>query len=418
MKRILGIVSAFALSTGVAYAMEEEAMDEEMMMEAPSVSLGGSAELGFKNVDDDSEDESMHLIRKYQVDFSSQGTTDGGLAFGAGISIEDEHEGDTKQVNGSNVWVGAADGTWKLKLGGNDPGIDVVGAIADSDSHFDGGDNAAIGLEGAFGATSYRITIADPQATGKEDGDWSAGASHSIGDVTVGFGMDSESGLAIGVGTELSGVGLKLYYSTSDDSEHSLKAARTKINNFYMSQEMVTAIPDGEELNDAETPSAYNTRTGRILPNAATYTIADKNLGAIENTGLGISASIPAGEGASLSVGYSTVEGEQKTPAKGWYSEDGSAPATAGNTNVNGSVATETKIIDIEFSYDLGGGAKFVAGIEKKDTETTNTLTSSVEDSPFPDVTVTDGDDTERETISGTDSSDVTTLTAKLAFTF
>ncbi|MYJ87911.1 MAG: porin, partial [Rhodobacteraceae bacterium] len=99
----------------VSFAMEE---GDEMGMEAmaPSVALSGAAEIGVKNVDKDSDGadaKKLHLIRKYQVNFSSQGTTDGGLVFGAGISIEDEHKGDEKQINGSNVYIGG--GRWYLE---------------------------------------------------------------------------------------------------------------------------------------------------------------------------------------------------------------------------------------------------------------------------------------------------------------
>ena len=170
MKRFITITSALALFGSVSYAMEEDKMDEMMEAPAPSVTVTGAAEIGFKNVDDDSmpDAETIKLIRKYQVNFSSQGTTDGGLVFGAGISIEDEQgiDEDANEVGGSNVYIGGADGSWKLKFGGNDPGIDVVGGIGVADDNFGGEGSTTIGLEGAFGETSYRFTMADPGATG------------------------------------------------------------------------------------------------------------------------------------------------------------------------------------------------------------------------------------------------------------
>ena len=149
MKRILAIISAFALSTGVANAMEEEAMDDEMMMEAPaaSVTLAGSGKMGIKNVDD-AKDTGLQLIRAYKVAFSSSSVTDGGLTFGAGMSIRDDTgEEDMPVVKGSHVYVGSADGSWKLQFGGNDPGIEVVPGIGVADDNFGGGD-ADIALSG------------------------------------------------------------------------------------------------------------------------------------------------------------------------------------------------------------------------------------------------------------------------------
>ncbi|MCY4248923.1 MAG: porin, partial [Rhodobacteraceae bacterium] len=153
MKKFMISASALALSGSMAFAMDEDAMDEAMMMEAPapSVTLGGSGELGFKHVDDgDDATEDIQLIREYKVSFSSSSTTDGGLVFGAGISIEDTHDNDPdKSVKGSNVFIGAADGTWRLKFGGNDPGIEKAGGIgvADGDGFHYGGDDTTIGFE-------------------------------------------------------------------------------------------------------------------------------------------------------------------------------------------------------------------------------------------------------------------------------
>ena len=111
-------------------------MDEGMMMEkAPSVAVGGSGKIGIRNEDDSSEPdaEQFKLVRAYKVTFDSTGTTDGGLMFGAGMSIRDdttETADGGPVVKGSHVFVGGADGSWKLQFGGNDPGIDLAAALA------------------------------------------------------------------------------------------------------------------------------------------------------------------------------------------------------------------------------------------------------------------------------------------------
>ena len=210
MKKILVFVSTLALAGGASYAMEEDAMDKDMMMEAPapSVTLAGSGEMGFESVDDgDDATEDFKLIRAYKVAFSSSSTTDGGLVFGAGMSIRDDTTEENMPVTkGSHVYIGSADGSWKLQFGGNDPGIDLAGGIGVADDNFGGEDDESIALSGSIEGASYRITMARPDASGAADGDWSIGASYAINDISVGVGMDSESGLAIGVGTELAGL--------------------------------------------------------------------------------------------------------------------------------------------------------------------------------------------------------------------
>ncbi len=340
MRKLIVFASALALAGSVSYAMEEDKMDEMMEAPAPSVTVGGSAKIGIINEDDDNDaTEDFKLIREYKVTFASSGTTDGGLMFGAGISIEDTHDDDPHQmVNGSHVYVGGADGSWKLQFGGNDPGIDLAGGIGVADDHFGGEGDKTIALSGAFGDTSYRITAADP-AIAKDsagDNDWSIGVSHSINTISVGVGMDSESGLAIGVGTDLSGVSTFLYWSQS-------------------------------ELKDVD-----------LTPNTAEDTIT----GSQENSGLGVKASMSAGEGATFSVAYSTLK-----------RENDSSEAAFDDT-------LTTKLIEVDFSYDLGGGATLSAGIDKKDAEMNVEATAGG---------ATAGDVTTKDT---------TTLEAAIAFSF
>jgi len=316
------------------------------MDEAPSVAVGGSGKIGIRNVDDSSkpDDGQFKLVRAYKVTFDSTGTTDGGLMFGAGMSIRDdttETADGGPVVKGSHVFVGGTDGSWKLQFGGNDPGIDLAGGFGVADDHFGGGDDATIALSGSFGDTSFRITTADPgtdievpvrvagfhfphlhaerdayaaavAAKANED-DWSVGVSHSINTISVGVGMDSEDGLAIGVGTDLSGVSTFVYWSKSEFKDVTL---------FY-----------------------------------ASNSSGDNDLRATqENTGLGVKASMSAGEGATFSVAYSTRKLVQDATGG---DQDGTA---------------KTKLIEVDFTYDLGGGATLTAGIDKKDEESLETI--------------------------------------------
>ncbi|MCY3717583.1 MAG: hypothetical protein OXG92_14115 [Chloroflexi bacterium] len=181
---------------------------------------------------------------------------------------------------------------------------------------------------------------------GDKDDDWSVGVSHSIDTINVGVGMDSEDGLAIGVGTDLSGVSTFVYWSKS-------------------------------EFKDA---LFYDGSANDIFARQ-------------ENTGLGVKASMSAGEGATFSVAYSTHKHEQTNAI---LSSDGAAAPT-----FNGNATT--KLIEVDFSYDLGGGATLSAGIDKKDAEEL-------------EVGVPPGSLGDTRTL--TTSTDTTTLEAAISFSF
>ena len=146
------------------------------------------------------------------------------------------------------------------------------------------------------------------------------------------------------------------------------------------------------------------------------------DMGKIENKGLGLSASIPAGEGASLSVSYSKYDSEHSSAAKGWFSNvAGNRPAATepNHSNITATAETEMKRIGISFSYDLGGGATFNAGIEKDDTETTYSLDANENAKIFPkDSSVAVGGDGDQSSVSETYTTDKTTLSASLSFSF
>ena len=369
IRKLIVFASALALSGSMAFAMEEGAMDEDMMMEgAPSVAVGGSGKIGIKNVDDSSDPdaEQFKLVRAYKVTFDSTGTTDGGLMFGAGMSIRDDTgetdgPGDTQApaVKGSYVFVGGGDGSWKLQFGGNDPGIDLAGGFGVADDHFGGEGDVSMALSGAFGDTSYRITAADPEATDDADGDWSVGVSHSINTISVGVGMDSESGLAVGVGTDLSGVSTFLYWSKSE----------------------LTGVDVAAKNDEGEPLSSFEATVSQ------------------ENTGLGVKASMSAGEGATFSVGYSTLKLEQTTTSDQPTTTN---PSGDGVVDSNGNGTAKIKLIEVDFSYDLGGGATLTVSIDKKD-----------EESISPGLSLEGV-----ETPARIDTKDTTTLEAAIAFSF
>ncbi len=446
MKKFIVFLSSVALVGSVSYAMDEEAMDGEMMMEeAPSVAvmLGGSAKMGIKNVDDDASPDSdgLSLIREYEVTFDSSGTTDGGLVFGASISFDEGASGtssvknytmdptdestpisatatttyqtmvtinmetnaivadagnigndgtfnatggadgipdvnqqdsdpsndiekfervtvvydpsgareavtgtitgdanaaatdgaittvDGKEISGeieatvepnlvttvdtestdtdtdndtdtdtvrngigsASVYIGSADGSWKLKFGtGLDAGIYKIGdiGIAGEGDSFYATNGHTVELSGSFGGADFAIT-SNVGADGDPSDEWSAGVKYNAGQFNIGVGMDSEKGMGLSAGTDVSGVSIGMIYTKAEMGEGDMKK---------------------------------------------------------EKSGLGVSAGIPAGEGASLTVKYSTNEAK-------------------------GHDFMEKKLVEADFNYDLGGGATLNAGVEQLDTD-------------------------------------------------
>ena len=455
MKRFITITSALALFGSVSYAMEEDKMDE--MMEAPalSVTLGGSAKIGIKNVDDDSKPDadSIHLVREYKVTFGSSGTTNGGLVFGAGMSIIDEHEGgdDVKAVGGSHVYVGGSDGSWKLQFGGNDPGALLAGGIGLADDRIDRGD-ADVSLSGSVQGVEYRLTMADPQ---KSSDDWSVGAKFSAGQIGVGVGMDSEDGLAIGVSTDVSGLSTTIYYAKSegDDSIGGMTAAipatytpadtglvdandAAQASSLTYTYQVTPAqgdsdYGDGTEVDRTVVVSyAAGTTTERgalqsitgietlgdnvpvfdetngiltIIDNGGTgddpsddTTVAVYKLKADAGTGIAAAetTTVVAGKWTGLGAKVAIPAGEGTTFSVGY-----SRMKKEVTHDIGTGSATSSRI-ELDFSYDLGGGATFNAGIDKDDGESLMIMTMDGKSSFM------------------TKSSDKTTLEANLSFSF
>lgn len=339
MKKLITITSALALAGSVSYAMEEA--DEEMMMEAPapSIAVSGGAKLGVKNVSTSPSEDSdgMALIEDFEVKFSASGTTDGGLTFGASLAIEQDAQKDGT-VKGSTVYVGGAGGAWKLAFGAPDPGAWSAGGIGiTEEGNILRASGQRIALSGNVQGASYVITTNAPTADGVKN-QWSAGVTYDAGAVNVGVGMDSEKGLALGMKTDLAGVSTSVFFAKSEQA--------------IPYQAAVAAVPaTAGNLGEAaiEERTAYNEKA----------------------SGVGVKASMAAGEGATISVAYSTRK-QQRT-----------AVATTGETTAGAGLPEndKTKKIQLDFDYDLGGGATFNAGVDQVDVENgakTTTLEASI----------------------------------------
>ena len=397
-----------------------EVMDEEMpMASAPSVALSGEAKMGLKREDDnasmDAESDNIKTVVEYEVKFSSSGVTDGGLVFGAAISIDEDGKGaaGSNGVNEASAYIGGADGTWKLQFGSNDPGIDLVGnvGLADADkisgmtktvlplmykntasgamkrvysiptisSVFAGQTTNTGELDLAYGpytissvfvangdfvsnlteplsyvkqkegglkydfsrasatatALALSITGTDMPApppgrtamaltgtidsfsyalTAGEAGEdaWSAGIKYDPGVFYISAGADSNDVLALGAGSTFAGFTGKATYVKQDGETY---------NAFFVA---FKGVPDN---SDTSYPGGI-------------YYAKPHTVNEMEAYGLSVSRDI--GTGSNVTLAYSRL------------TDKGHKPTFVG-----------TKQWELDFTYDLGGGASFYAGIEQ-----------------------------------------------------
>ncbi|MYG41931.1 MAG: porin [Rhodobacteraceae bacterium] len=339
MRKLIVFASALALSGSMAFAMEEGAMDEDMMMEkAPSVSVGASGEFGIINEDDDDDSTAdFQLVRAYKVTFSSSGTTDGGLNFGANIGINSDRSVD--EVEKSSVWIGGE--MSKLTIGDVAAADKVAGGIADVG--LDGGlgvDNVVEDIMGqslaemrydiTFGSITLGIStdLSDgapgvaniPSADSRsfepgsfevKNNPYAIGMSFSASDATIGLGYDSKKTISVGLGY--------------DDGQISANAFWAKRDQPY------AHLGSGARLGGTgnEADGTFN----------AGY------------SGHGIDVSYTNGA-STLTIVYAKAEVKNIQPI------------IAGN--IIGIIPSASfKGTGIGFSQDLGGGAKLVAGFGK-----------------------------------------------------
>ena len=210
--------------------------------------------------------------------------------------------------------------------------------------------------------------------------------------------MDSMKGLALGVGTEISGVSANIFYSRAEKAGIDTTKALTK--NGAVDAFADETNPTPEELA-AYAASRFDDDPG--LFGGAGDDLRDTHTA--KRTGLGVSASISAGEGATITIGYSTVKTQRShkngldrvavpavdavtavpatvnTPAVEEVEAADAITELAGTKDTWSLVSSKTKLIEIDFSYDLGGGAALNAGIDQKDEgegKKTTTLEASI----------------------------------------
>ena len=370
MKKDLFATTALVASAGIA--------------SAPGVSLSGSAEMGvFSTAGADpevlgtNENAALQFHSDIDVTFSMAGATDGGLAFGASVDLDDAVGSDPalteKAGYGQSMFISSDFGT--ITLGDTDGALDwavedvgIGGSIQDDhtghagysgNNQLDGGDNQILRYQYSFGdfAGGFSLQIhdekkADPDNAAElvTDGfGFGVGATYSgdLGPVnlTVGGGYqtvpadagvkDAEGITAYGlsVGASARGFsGVLNYTSFAEWQRFGERAAAP-----------ATTTPDGTAVAAVTSAPAINTTshlgfgvgyTINELTLAANYgTFANENVTegftgtAVDPaayTGFGVAANYDLGGGAVAQVGFgsgsSPIQGSTETEDKTTYS--------------------------------------------------------------------------------------------------
>ncbi len=419
MRTFLITAAAFGLMAGSAVAQDE-------MMADSGLSLSGSAGMGLIWQDGAAKDDESRarFLSKFDIGFSGQGVTDGGLTFGAGATIEARGgQGQGSSTTDAEVYIGGE--VWKVTVGDLDPATHITHNLPDVG--FDGlgvddiaekavdnvGSNALVELtfglakvqmsvaavtpdaelgpiattergDGnryvAVGAAPNAAAVANPNAirvgkggvhalgttsaiaasTLKQKNEWAIGASFDIGPTTLALGANS------GKQTHEHG-DFKNAIRTNVDRGTVLKASvdaglgMFDGGLFYSQQEVKTTETTATADNN-------DTQTNKI-------------------TGLGAHFGVEVTEGTKITGVYTQSKHSDVNSIAGTGVI--SDPDTDGNGNddtavelgATGYTATSRtlKAFGVGVSHSLGGGATLQAGVAKVDvTETTDQTKFSV----------------------------------------
>ena len=403
-----------------------EVMDEGMpMASAPSVALSGSAKMGLKREDDnasmDPESDNIKTVVEYEIKFSSSGVTDGGLVFGAAISIDEDGKGaaGSNGVNAASVHIGGADGTWKLQFGGNDPSIDLVGniGVANADdisgmtktllplTFTHGSDTRRVHLSETLSATNKGKTLTSAlegplpaisvlyYANGVRIALNNRPISHikqkkvdgAIKYVFISPSPGNNNGLRYSItgsnmpapppgghtAMALTGTIESFSYAlTASEAGEDTWSAGVKYDPgpFYISAGMdyndVLAIGAGGTFSGFTGKATYVKQSGKTYWSWISVPVGNQTAGYAkkqtvnEMEAYGLSVSRDIGAATNVTLAYSRLTNK------------GLKPTFVG-----------TKQWELDFTYDLGGGASFYAGIEQANKSTfTNKFNSKVSD--------------------------------------
>jgi outer membrane protein OmpU len=183
---------------------------------AAEVTLSGGAEMGI--VGGEGDDVDTQFFQDMDIDFTAVGETDGGLAYGANVDLDEAGNlGDELTNQGVDIFISGTFGT--LTMGDTDGALDFVmqeanagspGSIADDETvhpgyfgaYHDGAgayDGQIVRYDYTFDAFTFALSV---EQAGGDDGDVNTTVPEDIDPgFAVGAGYDTEfGGTAVGIG--------------------------------------------------------------------------------------------------------------------------------------------------------------------------------------------------------------------------
>ena len=435
-------------------SMADATMDVAMMEDvpemadeapaAPSVALSGSAKMGVKRVDNnmatDPDADNLKTVVEYEVVFSSSGVTDGGLMFGASISIDEEGKGagTANGVNQASAYIGASDGSWKLTFGDNDPGIDLVGNIGLADADAISGNTVMIepinytvgtgtsavmrplklpGMSGPLStslATGYTVDVDDAGGiilvdnfNGAIAGYFTTGTTDEVAAVSSGKAISTSKGITV---TLMQGDGTAAANpSASPDTsfdfvitgEPTATPERTtarldgKFGSFTFALTSgesgdnawslgtkfdagVVSVRLGVDSNDVLAAGVEGTFAGNTISGTYVRQSGDDYNGIT----LGGTVSAPTVYAQAISANEWTAIGVKFKRDLGSGTSIALAYSKKDDKRKGQRIPEDSNQIELDFEYGLGGGATFYAGIERlsKDMPDLRTGTTDLDD--------------------------------------
>ncbi|NRP26274.1 Porin [Aliiroseovarius sp. xm-m-379] len=221
MKKILIATTALVATAGYA---------------AADINLSGAVAAGFKYADIDTVDEKLIAHVDYTLTIAMSGETDGGLTFGADLTVYGD---ESSTLNGGDLVAYIEGGFGKFSagnvgsavdatLGLGDLGFDGLGTDNVAEALIDYNDQGTLMYKGTFGdfavAASYNMSVDfdNPNydaLTGVETAnEFSIAATYNMGDYDFGLGYDERGDvITVKAGANVSGFDIDALASFGDN---------------------------------------------------------------------------------------------------------------------------------------------------------------------------------------------------------
>ncbi|MBM2575044.1 porin [Jannaschia sp. Os4] len=275
---------------------------------AADVTISGNAEMGIFGVDsDDGVDTDTQFHNDVDVTFTMSGETDGGLAFGTSVDLDEAGNlGDEEDNIGVAIFLSGAFGT--VTLGDTDGALDWAltevnfnsGSIRDDETEHDGW-NGNAGLDGSGDDQVLRYDYTA--------GDFGFAVSAEQIDGTSGD-LDGETlGIGFRYSADFGGVGLNLGLGYQDTNVDGADADAFGVSVNGSTGAFTAGLSYVEVDSDAPGNSSFDHigvgvgYSEGAISASANYGLYDYDSGQ-EAEGFGLSAGYDLGGGASVQFGY------------------------------------------------------------------------------------------------------------------